>query len=188
MPPSTPSPRERLLDAADDLFYAEGVQSVGIDRVIERAGVAKASLYSVFGSKDELVRAYLERRHQRRVARITAALARFDTPRERLLGIYEILAEVASQPAFRGCAFLNARAESRAGSPVEPVCDEMRAWTHGLFAGLAREAGARDPERLAGQLVLLYDGANATARMDRDPTAPLRAREIAAHLLDAAIK
>ena len=59
------SPRERLLEAAGELFYAEGVQSVGIDRVIERAGVAKASLYSTFGSKEELVRAYLDERHAR---------------------------------------------------------------------------------------------------------------------------
>jgi AcrR family transcriptional regulator len=67
------SPRERLLDAANELFYAEGVQSVGIDRVIERAGVAKASLYSTFGSKEELVRAYLEARHERTLGRLRAA-------------------------------------------------------------------------------------------------------------------
>ena len=68
------SPRERLLAAADELFYAEGVQSVGIDRVIERAGVAKASLYSTFGSKEELVRAYLEGMHERVLNRARAAI------------------------------------------------------------------------------------------------------------------
>src|SRR6202043_101484 len=81
--PATPSARERLLEAANELFYDEGVHTVGIDRVIERAGVAKASLYNTFGSKDELVRAYLETRHARVAARITSYLERYSTPRER---------------------------------------------------------------------------------------------------------
>src|SRR3982074_3187102 len=82
------SARDRLLAAADELFYAEGVHVVGIDRIIERAGVAKASLYSTFGSKEELVRAYLEnhfRARQRSIARILAA---HSTPRERILGVF----------------------------------------------------------------------------------------------------
>src|SRR5580700_2241346 len=92
------SARERLLSAADELFYEEGVHTVGIDRVIERAGVAKASLYSTFGSKDELVRAYLEGRQARRQERITEALAtRYDTPQERILGVFDVLGEVVAE-------------------------------------------------------------------------------------------
>src|SRR5690348_13294799 len=72
------SPRERLLDAASELFYAEGIQSVGIDRVIERAGVAKASLYSTFGSKEELVRAYLDQRGERVMRRLRAGVDAVD--------------------------------------------------------------------------------------------------------------
>src|SRR6195256_3255583 len=82
------SPRDRLLAAADELFYAEGVHVVGIDRIVEHAGVAKASLYSTFGSKDELVRAYLEQHFRRRRARIARILAAYHTPRERLLGVF----------------------------------------------------------------------------------------------------
>ncbi len=74
------SARERLLEAANELFYDEGVHTVGIDRVIERAGVAKASLYNTFGSKDELVRAYLETRHALVAARITSYLERYSDP------------------------------------------------------------------------------------------------------------
>src|ERR1700751_5795982 len=85
------SPRERLLAAADELFYAEGVQAVGIDRVIERAGVAKASLYNTFGSKDALVRAYLEGRAAVRQGRIEAVLARETDPREAILGIFDVV-------------------------------------------------------------------------------------------------
>src|SRR3954451_9662140 len=111
-PAKKPSARERLLAAADELFYAEGVHTVGIDRIIERAGVAKASLYSSFGSKEELVRAYLEGRHQRRRARLMGGLERFDAPRDRLLGVFDVLADITGTPGFRGCAFYNASAES----------------------------------------------------------------------------
>src|SRR3954467_10559119 len=89
-----PSARVRLLAAADELFYEEGIHTVGIDRIIERAGVAKASLYSSFGSKEELVRAYLAGRHESRKERITAALARYDDPRRRLLGVFDVVAEI----------------------------------------------------------------------------------------------
>ena len=75
------SARERLLAAANELFYSEGVHTVGIDRVIEQAGVAKASLYNTFGSKDELIRAYLAARHESVTQRITQAVERYDTPR-----------------------------------------------------------------------------------------------------------
>src|SRR3954453_10039615 len=98
------SARERLLTAADELFYAEGVRSVGIDRIIEHAGVAKASLYNTFGSKDELVRAYLGGRHQARQDHITERLAQHDTPRTKLLAFFDRLVEVTADPTFRGCA------------------------------------------------------------------------------------
>src|ERR1700728_3969794 len=82
------SPRERLLEAASELFYAEGVQSVGIDRVIERAGVAKASLYSTFGSKEGLVCAYLNARHEQTLAQLRSAAAAIEDPVDRLLGLF----------------------------------------------------------------------------------------------------
>ena len=72
--------RERLLAAADELFYEEGFNLVGIDRVIERAGVAKASLYDCFGSKEELIRSYLQQRHEARQLRMRERLARYDHP------------------------------------------------------------------------------------------------------------
>ena len=85
--------RERLLAAADELFYREGINNVGIDRVLEHAGVAKASLYSTFGSKEELVRAYLQGRQQARRARIEAAIARHRSPREQMLSVFDAMAE-----------------------------------------------------------------------------------------------
>ncbi len=180
------SARDRLLAAADELFYEEGIHTVGIDRVIERAGVAKATLYNVFGSKDELIRAYLTARHVARQERIKNGLARYETPRERLLGVFDVLGEVFARPGFRGCAFLNASAEATAGSAVADVSGLSRAWVRSLFTELSQAAGAADPDRLAQQLVLLYDGATVAARMDHEPTAAAAARAVATVLLDAA--
>src|ERR1700740_2892554 len=99
------SARERLLAAADELFYENGVNLVGIDRIIEHAGVAKASLYDCFGSKEELIRAYLQRRHEARQVRLQDWLARYATPRQKILGVFDYMVEITAKPDFRGCAF-----------------------------------------------------------------------------------
>ena len=182
------SAKDRLLAAADDLFYAEGVHVVGVDRIVERAGVTKASLYNIFGSKDELVRAYLERHLRRRQVRIAGILAAHDTPRERLLGVFTDMEESLAGSEFRGCRFISASAEARPGDASEAVAEEYRAWLRSLFTELARAAGARDPRQLGRQLSLLYDGAAVAARMDRDRVgAALAVRSAVVALLDSAI-
>src|SRR4051812_6541700 len=93
--PEKLSARERLLAAAQELFYEDGINTVGIDRVIERAGVAKASLYDAFGSKEELVRCYLAARHAARRAAMEERLARYKNPRDRLLGVFDAMADLA---------------------------------------------------------------------------------------------
>ncbi|HEY1819545.1 MAG TPA: TetR/AcrR family transcriptional regulator [Trebonia sp.] len=180
------SARERLLEAADELFYAEGVHTVGIDRVIERAGVAKASLYNTFGSKDELVKAYLEGRHAKMAARTARHIERYSDPRDRLLAVFEAQGELYAEPWFRGCAFASATAESPCES-VSRTADHYRDWVRGLLTGLARDAGAPQPEALGRQLHLIYDGASQSARMDRDPAVAETARATAEILLDAAL-
>jgi len=166
----------------------KGCISVGVDRVIERAGVAKATLYTVFGNKDGLVQAYLSTRHDRTREQMTRELAaRYTTPRERLLGVFDVQGLAFTEPGFRGCAFVGASAEAAAGSSVEAVAEDARAWVRSLFLDLAKEAGARDPEQLAQQLVLLYDGAGISAWMDHDPSAATAARAVATALVDAAI-
>jgi AcrR family transcriptional regulator len=191
MPParSEVSVRERLLAAANDLFYAEGVHTVGIDRVLERAGVAKASLYGTFGSKEELVRAYLEERSRRRRERIASRIAQYDDPRTRILSIFDLLGETARETGFRGCAFVNACAEGPVGpaTPARQVSSNQRGWVRDLFARLATDLGASDPVQLGRRLALLYDGALITAWMDSDPGAPLVARQVAESLLDAQV-
>jgi len=175
-----------LLAAADELFYAEGVHTVGIDRIIEHAGVPKASLYSTFGSKDELVRAYLEGRHQARRDRITARLAPLTTPREKILGVFDALADAIATPGFRGCAFYNASAESGEDSVAREIGRLNREWTRELLTDLARRAGAHDPEGLTAQLMILYDGTLVGARMEPEAQPAVTVRAMVATLLDAA--
>ncbi len=184
--PRKRSARERLLDTADRLFYEEGVHAVGIDRVLEQSGVAKGSLYYNFGGKDDLVRTYLRNRHAHWSARIDAGLATAATPQDKVLAIFDALADLFAQPDFRGCAFVNAAAEAPAGSAEELASKDFRIWLHELFAAILAEGGYRDAGKLTVQMVLLYDGANISAQMDHNPAAAQAAREVAAGLLAAA--
>ena len=182
------SARERLLAAADELFYAGGVHVVGVDRIVERAGVTKASLYNTFGSKDGLVRAYLENHFRRRQARIADILAANKTPRERILAVFAEVEGLLAGSAFRGCRFISAAAESQPGDAGVDVAEDYRAWLWSLFTDLAKSAGARDAKQVGRQLFLLYDGAAVAARMDDDRVAAARAvRSAVIALLDTAI-
>ncbi len=184
--------RERLLDAADELFYAEGVHTVGIDRVIEKAGVAKASLYGTFGSKEELVCAYLQKRKDEREARIVARLAALEDPRDKILAVFDLLEERTAEPKFRGCAFVNATAEGPRDESketrVRTVALAMRTWVRDLFTSLAREAGVGDPHKVGRQLQVLYDGAMTGASMEGDRRLVTDARAMAESLIGSPVR
>ena len=171
------SARERLLAAADELFYAEGVQSVGIDRVIERAGVAKASLYNSFRSKDELVSAYLGRRGESILSRLWAKVALYTDPRDRLLAVFEAQAEGMARTGYHGCAFASASAEAKQGSPVDTQVCAYRGHVRDAFTKLATEAGVHNPIGLATQLQQIYDGAAQSVRLDRNREAACQGGE-----------
>lgn len=184
MPTTRVSARERLLETADRLFYAEGVQTVGIDRILEESGVAKASLYKHFGSKQALVAAYLERRHAAIAGRIALATAAAATPRERILAVFAAQARAYARPGFHGCAFAAADAEAEPGGLVDTTVQQYRAWLRDLFRDLGRDLGAWDPEALAVQLQALYDGAALAARSGADVSDSIRAAVVA--VLDGA--
>ena len=180
------SVRDRLLAAADDLFYEEGVHTVGIDRILERASVAKASLYGTFGSKEDLVCAYLTRRSEQRQAEVTERLSRCTSPREKALAVFELLGTRVLESKFRGCAFLNASVEGPRGpTPIRSIATKHRVWMRSLFEGLAKEMGAEDAHGVAVQLVILYDGAIVGSLMEATPQAAAYARRLASLLLDA---
>src|ERR1700722_17062773 len=100
-----PSPRQRLLAAADELFYNEGIHTVGIDRIIDKAGVAKGSLYYNFDGKDDLVREYLLGRHATWSTLVDRAVADAHGPEDKVLAVFDTLGELFAQDDFRGCSF-----------------------------------------------------------------------------------
>jgi len=183
MSPTRTSARERLLSTADRLFYADGVHAVGIDRLIEEAGVAKGSLFYNFAGKDEVVAAYLERRAQRRRERIAAHQAGPSDPVEKILAVFDALAEAAASPTYNGCPFANANAEAAPDSVESKALRSFRDWLAGMFHDLVVEAGFSEPEDVAGRIQVLYDGAISTSHLDRRPEAVEFAKQIAAQVL-----
>jgi AcrR family transcriptional regulator len=182
-----PTPRDRLLRAANELFYEDGICSVGIDRVLKHADVARASLYTTYGSKEQLVRAYLQGRSEGWQATVAEVLpVRWSTPRDRIVGVFTLLTEWFATPGYHGCPFINASAETASGDAVEEVRDRHRAWVRALFADLGREAGAGEPDALSAQLVLLYDGSMVGAQLDHSAAPGDAAQAAAATLVDAA--
>lgn len=178
-------PRERLLQAADDLFYREGIHTVGVDRILEHAGVAKGSLYGTFGGKEELVRAYIERRAETVESRVEKAVAEASTPREKIRAVFDSFGVRIAEGQYYGCPFIRACAET----PLETnaatqVSSKHRAWRIELFTRLAEEVGSREPKVLARQLSMLYDGAAVAAGMDGDASAAEAARDAALRLLE----
>ena len=158
-----PAPRERLLAACDELFYRDGVQSTGIDAVIEKAGVAKGSLYYIFGGKDELVAAYLRGRLDSWRQLVQAAQrSAADDPDAKILAVFDAIADYVSLPEYRGCPFHNAAAEAPTGEGQCLAIGEYRSWLRQFFRQLAADTGVSDSEALAEALVVLYDGALAT--------------------------
>jgi AcrR family transcriptional regulator len=156
-------PRERLLAACDELFYRDGVQSTGIDAVIEKAGVAKGSLYYNFGGKDELVAAYLRGRLDTWRQLVQAAQSdAADDPDAKILAVFDAIADYVALPEYRGCPFHNAAAETPTGEAHRMAIEEYRTWLRQTFLQLATDTRVSDSEALAEALVVLYDGALAT--------------------------
>jgi AcrR family transcriptional regulator len=182
-----PSARERLLAASDELFYRDGVHSTGIDAIIERAAVAKGSLYYIFGGKDELVAAYLRGRHDTWRQRIEARQADVGDPDEKILVVFDAIADYVSQPEFRGCPFVNADAEAPAGECQALATKEHRDWLGQFFRELAADTKVADSEALADALIVLYNGALTTANTAESArAAAMTAKRIARLTLAAA--
>ncbi len=184
--PSTPaSVRDIIVDAADRLYYAKGIQSVGMDELRSAAGVSLKRLYSAFPSKEDIVLAVMERRHELWTSGVSALVDDAETPRDRLLAIYDYLAGWFSDDSFRGCGFINAFGELGGVSPaVATITREHKASFQDYVAGLVADAGA--PASLAPQLAILAEGAQTTAAITGSPEAALHARRAAETLIDAA--
>ena len=151
--------RDRLIEAAERLFYAEGIHAVGVDRLCAEAGVSKRSLYQHFSGKDEVVVAMLQAQAAKTAALL---LPEGGSPRERILAVFDAVRAQADEPDFRGCPFLGAATELKdRDHPAVRVACEQKVGLTAYFAQAVREGGGSDPEGLALQLVLLFDGASA---------------------------
>jgi AcrR family transcriptional regulator len=166
--PSTSGARARILSTASVLFYTVGIRAVGIDRIIAQAGVAKATFYHHFPTKDALVCAYLTDQHERQAAALEPVLSSEATPAELILRIFAALGEMTCGEGFRGCVFVNAAVEyPDRQSPVRQVIAEHRAWFHGVLRDQLAHAGHPDAEAAATMLVVLRDGAVVGGQLDR---------------------
>lgn len=174
--------RERLLDAAEELFYAGGIAATGVDAVLRRAQASPPTLYAHFGSKEGLVAAYLERRHQRWRHTWDDVLAHNTNPDDRLLSVFEALALFRQRTGSTGgCAFLAAAGELPDTTTDEPA-HSARQWIDAdttllrqRLSELAGATGVQDPDDLAAELVVIYDGALAGyARRSNEPLATAR--------------
>ena len=157
--------RQRILDTAFRLFYARGLRAVGVDTIIAESGVAKGT-----GQLHE------------------AAAAAGPAPRDQLVGLFDALSSSCRREGYRGCAFLNAAAESVPGSPVHERTVAHKQAVLGWVEALAAEAGAEQPGALARSLTLLLDGGLASGALDADPEAARVAQRSASALVDASLR
>lgn len=151
--------RQRILDAANELFYSQGIRATSADRIIEQVGITKVTFYRHFRAKSDLVVAYLEQQSAAERAWLEST-AREGDPLARARTIAEDIGAASCSPGFRGCAFINAAAEfADPEDPVRIAVDAHRGWMVGLFAEIAAQVGAQDIGSVANQLMILRDGA-----------------------------
>jgi AcrR family transcriptional regulator len=183
MPPPV---RQRILAAAEELFYSQGIASTGVDAVIERAGVATGSLYKHFGGKDALVEAYLHDRDHRWRAHWEACIAAEDDPVDRVLAIFTATASwPSSTVADRGCAHLAALVQLPGGHQATTAAAAHKQHLADRLGGLCADTSSRDPADLCRDLLLVYEGMNNQIALGMDPDPIGRARRLAHPLLKA---
>ena len=181
--PEAGSARRRLLDTATRLFYENGIHAIGIDRIIAEAGVAKATFYNHFPSKDDLVVAYLEEID--RLGRAAVAALPKQPPRKMISAIMERISEAVVAGGWRGCPFLNAAGEyPDPASPVRQAINARRVWYHDSLRNLLAEDGDPTPSITASLLVALSDGLLESAYLDDAESVPALVRKAVTRLLD----
>lgn len=185
-----PSPRSRLLESATNLFTTEGIRVIGIDRILREADVAKASLYSLFGSKDALVIAYVESLDEKYRADWEARTEGVTDPHQKVLAFFDKAIEEQPDMEFRGSHFLNAageypRPETDAERGIVAACMEHRNWMHSTMTALLTAKNGYPSATQASQLLIFLDGGMAGARLTRELSPLKTARELAIQLLSA---
>lgn len=158
--------RERILETAERLFYRDGYHAVGVDTIVAESGVAKMTLYRHFPSNDHLIAAYLERTNEQLLTWVEKLIAPHEDPRAALEAVFDGVARLASSPECLGCAFVGAAGEfPEPDHPGHRVAAEHKRAVVDRLRELAQRAGARDPNGLAEELLLIMDGAWSAARV-----------------------
>lgn len=174
--------RRQLLDAAEQVFYARGIQAVSMAELRDAAGLPLKRIYQLFPGKDDMVVAFLRRRHDRMMAAVEACVADIKRPQARVLAIFDYLDEWFREPGFRGCPWMNAHGELGPTNPAvaAEVHHHQRAFRK-LVTGIA--AGAGYPPEVSNAIYLLAEGAVATAAVQHTATPAAEARHAAEMLL-----
>lgn len=185
-----PSPRSRLLESATRLFTTEGIRVIGIDRILREADVAKASLYSLFGSKDALVIAYVEALDEEYRADWQKRTEDATDPESKILAFFDKAIEEQPAMEFRGSHFLNAageypRPETDAERGIVAACVEHRSWIHSTITALLNTKNGYPSEEQASQILIFLDGGLAGARLTLDVAPLVTAKQLAIQLLSA---
>lgn len=182
--------QEKILAAASELFYNQGIRATGVDAIAKAANTTKMSLYKYFPSKDDLVIAFLRKRDEDfRTWFVGQVDGKADNPQARLLAIFDVISQWLDIPEFRGCAFINAAAEfPLEGSPVHQVSIEFYDKFRHYIADLARQCGSKSPENLALQLSLLIEGAIVSEQMQRHSGAAIQAKQAAIILIEGSLR
>jgi AcrR family transcriptional regulator len=191
-PPAARTPagqaRERILATAFRLFYSQGLRAAGIDTIIAESGVAKATFYKYFPAKDDLILAYLDKVDGVWTGQLHAAAeAAGPAPADQLVGLFDALASACRRDGYRGCAFINAAAESPTGTRVHDRTVAHKKQISAWIRDLAVQAGAPAPDQLARSLTLILDGGLASGVLDADPEAAIVARNTASQLVSASL-
>ena len=177
--------QEQLLDAAERLFYRDGIRAISVDAVVERAGVNKMSVYRQFSSKDDLVVAYLTRMDERFRARVEASIAKH--PGDAAKGLVQSIADLverATRPDYRGCPFVNVACEfADREHPARVSVARNKAYLMARLLGLSEAAGAAHPQLLADSLALLIEGIYASSQTFGPGCGPMRSAPFTAEML-----
>ncbi|WP_425909232.1 TetR/AcrR family transcriptional regulator [Nitrobacter sp. TKz-YC02] len=176
--------RERVLTTADDLFFNEGIHETGINKLIDQAGVAKASFYSTFASKDDLVEACLESRHKASLVRLRKIENQTTSLETKIGDVFDLLLEAASKSTFRGCLFVVAAIEQHGRNlPAFRWVRIHKVAVRDAFVRMLTSAGIKPAKEIAEQLSILYDGSLVTAAFRPKSGAIQRARLMAISLI-----
>jgi AcrR family transcriptional regulator len=177
--------QERILQAASELFYSQGIKATGVEAIVKLAGTNKMTLYKYFPSKDDLVVAFLRKRDADFTSWFVEQVdSRANQPKDKLLAVFDVIGEWLDVSEFRGCAFINAAAEFPVeGNPVHRVSAEFYDNFRGYIGGLAGQCGIASPDSLAVQLSLLVEGAIVSEQMKRHSGAADQAKQAAMVLI-----